>query len=72
MGEPRLNFRLDCLIKKGKVGVWFIMYLMENVYKFILLFPKTILFYSMLLVCGICHFYLRMHERKGWITSHIW
>ena len=47
MGEPRLNFRLDFLIKKGKV------------YKFILLFPKTILFYSMLLVCGICHLNVR-------------
>ena len=27
-----LNFRLDFLIKKGKVGVWFIIYLMKNVY----------------------------------------
>ena len=36
-----LNFRLDFLIKKGKVGVWLIIYLMQNVYKFILLFPKT-------------------------------
>ena len=39
-----LNFRLDFLIKKGKVGVWFIIYLMKNVNKFILLFPKTISF----------------------------
>ena len=39
-----LNFHLDFLIKKGEVGVWFMMYLMKNVYMFILLFPKTILF----------------------------
>ena len=32
----RRNFRLDFLIKKGKVGVWFIIYLMKNVYNFIL------------------------------------
>ena len=26
----------------------------------------------MLLECGVCPLYLRMHERTGWITSHIW
>ena len=25
----------------------------------------------MLLVCATCHLYLKMHERTGWITSHI-
>ena len=45
-----LNFRLDFLIKKGKVGVWFIIYLMQNVYKFILPFPKITLFFAMLFI----------------------
>ena len=54
-----LNFRLDFLIKKGKVDVWFIIYLVQNVYKFILLFPKTTLFLAMLLVCGRCRLSLR-------------
>ena len=67
-----LNFRLDFLIKKGKVGVWFIIYLTQNVYKFILLFPKTTLFLAMLLVCGKCHLCLRMDVCTCWITSHIW
>ena len=58
--------------KKGKVVVWFIMYLMQNVYKFILLFPKTSLFLLMLLVCGRCHLYLRMDVCMCRITSHIW
>ena len=64
-------FRLDFLVKTGKVGVQFIIYFMKNVYKLILLFPKTILFQSMLLVCATCHLYLKMHERTVWITSHI-
>ena len=67
-----LNFRLDFLIKKGKVSAWFIIYLMQNVYKFILLFPKTTLFLVMLLVCGRCHLYLRTDVCMCWITSHIW
>ena len=66
-----LNFRLDFLIKKGKVGVWFIIYLMQNVYKFILPFSKTTLFLAMILVCGRCHLCLRMDGRMCWITSHI-
>ena len=66
-----LNFRLDFLIKKGKVGVWFIIYLMQNVYKFILLFPKTTLFLTMLLVCGRCHLYLRTDVCMCWITCHM-
>ena len=54
------NFaQLDFLIKQGKVGIWFIVYLRQNVYKSILLFPKTILFLAILLVCGRCH--LRMN-----------
>ena len=68
-----LNFRLDFLIKKGKVGVWFIIYLMQNVYKFFfLLFPETNLFLAILLVCGSCHLYLRTDVCMCWITSHIW
>ena len=42
--QKRVKFRLDFLIKQGKVGIWFIIYLRQNVYKSILLFPKTILF----------------------------
>ena len=49
------NISLNFLIKKGKVGVWFIIYLMQKVYKFIFFFPKTILFLAMLLLCGRCH-----------------
>ena len=43
-----LNFRLDLLIERKvtEVGVWFIIYLMQDVYKFILLFPKTTLFFG--------------------------
>ena len=54
-----LNFRLDFLIKECKMGVWFIVYLMQDFYQFILLFPKTILFLAMLLVCGGCYLYLQ-------------
>ena len=68
-----LNFRLDFLIYnlKDKVGVWFIIYLMQFVYKFILLFPETTIFLAMLLVRGRCHLYLRMDVCICWITSHI-
>ena len=44
-----LNFPLDFLLKKGKVRAFFIIYLIKKM--FILLFPKTILFWLMLLVC---------------------
>ena len=53
------------------MGVWFIIYLMQNVYKFILPFPKTTLFLAMLLVCGICHLYLRTDVCMCWMNSHI-
>ena len=31
--QKRVKFRLDFLIKQGKVGIWFIIYLRQNVYK---------------------------------------
>ena len=33
--NTRENFSFDFLITNGKVGVWFIIYLMQNVFKFI-------------------------------------
>ena len=63
------QFRFDILIKKSKVSVWFIMYLMQNVYKYILLFHKTSLFLAMLLTCGTCHLCLRMVVFMCWITT---
>ena len=50
------------------MGIWFIIYLRQNVYKSIFLFPKTILFLAMLLVCGRCH--LRMDAL--YITTQMW
>ena len=69
------NFRLDFLRKKGKRGAWFIINLMQNVYKFILLFSKTPLFLMMVLlvrICGRCHLHLRMDVFMFWITGLIW
>ena len=68
--QKRVKFRLDFLIKKGKVGIWFIIYFMHNVYKSILLFPKTILFLAMLLVCRRCHLRI-INEWMHWITIQI-
>ena len=67
--QKRVKFRLDFLIKQRKVGIWFIICLRQNVYKSILLFPKTILFLAMLLVCGRCHLHWRMDMYMCSITS---
>ena len=69
------NFRLDFLRKKGKRGAWFIINLMQNVYKFILFFSKTLLFFMMMLlvrICGRCHLHLRMDVFMFWISGLIW
>ena len=61
------NFRLDILIKKCRVRIWFITYLMQNVYKF------SVLSLAMLLVCGRCNFYsVRMDicTRAGWVIIY--
>ena len=41
------------------------MYLMQNAYKFILLFPLINLFLAKLLFCERCHLYLRMDVCLG-------
>ena len=63
------NFSFYFLITNGKVRVWFIIYLMQNVF-----FAKTILFLAILLVriCGGCHLHLRMDVFMFWITGLIW
>ena len=67
--QKRVKFRLDFLIKQRKVGIWFIIYLRQNVYKSILLFPKTILFLAMLLVCGRCHFRMNALDHNSNVAT---